>query len=79
MGRDGCVYLFRKALTLEAPARENRGTLIMILLEKRDKEYDLPTGQAGVLVAADRLTLEVPDGEIFGLAGAQTAPGRPRP
>lgn len=37
----------------------------MILLENVTKEYDLPTGKAGQLVAADRLTLEVPAGEVF--------------
>jgi ABC-2 type transport system ATP-binding protein len=47
--------------------------LIMILLENVTKEYDLPTGQAGVLVAAHRLTLEVPDGEVFGLVGPNGA------
>ena len=45
----------------------------MILLENVTKEYDLPTGKAGQLVAADRLTLEVPDGEVFGLVGPNGA------
>jgi ABC-type multidrug transport system ATPase subunit len=45
----------------------------MILLENVIKEYDLPTGKAGQLVAADRLTLEVPDGEVFGLVGPNGA------
>jgi len=45
----------------------------MILLEKVTKEYDLPTGKAGQLVAADRLTLQVPAGEVFGLVGPNGA------
>jgi len=45
----------------------------MILLEHVTKEYDLPTGKAGQLVAADRLTLEVPAGEVFGLVGPNGA------
>ncbi len=45
----------------------------MILLENVTKEYDLPTGKAGQLIAADRLTLEVPVGEVFGLAGPNGA------
>jgi ABC-2 type transport system ATP-binding protein len=45
----------------------------MILLENVTKEYDLPTGKAGQLVAADRLTLEVPAGEVFGLVGPNGA------
>src|SRR6476660_6360310 len=52
--------------------RENRG-LTMILLENITKEYDLPSGKAGQLVAADRLTLDVPDGEVFGLVGPNGA------
>ena len=47
--------------------------LTMIRLENVTKEYDLPTGQAGQLVAADRLTLEVPSGEVFGLVGPNGA------
>jgi ABC-2 type transport system ATP-binding protein len=47
--------------------------LAMILLENVTKEYDLPTGKAGQLVAADRLMLEVPDGEVFGLVGPNGA------
>lgn len=47
--------------------------LIMIRLENVTKEYDLPTGKAGQLVAADRLTLEVPAGEVFGLVGPNGA------
>lgn len=45
----------------------------MILLENVTKEYDLPTGKAGQLVAADRLTLQVPSGEVFGLVGPNGA------
>ena len=45
----------------------------MIHLESVTKEYDLPTGKAGQLVAADRLTLEVPTGEVFGLVGPNGA------
>ncbi len=45
----------------------------MIHLENVTKEYDLPTGKAGRLVAADRLTLEVPAGEVFGLVGPNGA------
>jgi ABC-2 type transport system ATP-binding protein len=45
----------------------------MIRLENVTKEYDLPTGQAGQLIAADRLTLEVPAGEVFGLVGPNGA------
>jgi len=45
----------------------------MILLENVTKEYDLPTGKAGQLVAADRLTLQVPAGEVFGLVGPNGA------
>jgi ABC-2 type transport system ATP-binding protein len=45
------------------------------MIELRDvtKEYDLPPGQPGQLVAADRLTLAVPDGEVFGLVGPNGA------
>ncbi|HKW63706.1 MAG TPA: ABC transporter ATP-binding protein [Candidatus Acidoferrum sp.] len=45
----------------------------MISLENVTKEYDLPTGKAGQLVAADRLTLQVPAGEVFGLVGPNGA------
>ena len=58
-------------------ARATRGRIarrpIMIHLESVTKEYDLPTGKAGQLVAADRLTLEVPAGEVFGLVGPNGA------
>ena len=45
----------------------------MIRLENVTKEYDLPPGQPGQLIAADRLTMEVPAGEIFGLVGPNGA------
>ena len=45
----------------------------MISLENVTKEYDLPTGKVGQLVAADRLTLQVPAGEVFGLVGPNGA------
>ena len=43
----------------------------MIQLENVTKEYDLPTGKVGQLVAADHLTLDVPTGEVFGLVAAE--------
>jgi ABC-2 type transport system ATP-binding protein len=45
----------------------------MIRLENVTTEYDLPPGQPGQLVAADRLTMEVPAGEVFGLVGPNGA------
>ncbi|PYT71333.1 MAG: ABC transporter ATP-binding protein [Acidobacteria bacterium] len=45
----------------------------MIQLENVTKEYDLPTGKVGQLVAADHLTLDVPTGEVFGLVGPNGA------
>jgi len=45
----------------------------MIHIENLTKEYDLPTGQAGQIVAADRLSLTIPAGEIFGLVGPNGA------
>jgi ABC-2 type transport system ATP-binding protein len=45
----------------------------MIRLDNLTKEYDLPPGQPGQLVAADRVTLEVPAGEVFGLVGPNGA------
>jgi len=45
----------------------------MIRLDNVTKEYDLPPGQPGQLVAADRLTMEVPAGEVFGLVGPNGA------
>jgi ABC-2 type transport system ATP-binding protein len=45
----------------------------MIRLEKVTKEYDLPPGKIGQLVAADRLTLEIAAGEVFGLVGPNGA------
>ena len=45
----------------------------MIHLERLTKEYDMPGGKAGTLVAADALDLRVPKGEIFGLVGPNGA------
>lgn len=45
----------------------------MIHLERLTKEYDMPGGKAGTLVAADALELRVPKGEIFGLVGPNGA------
>jgi ABC-2 type transport system ATP-binding protein len=45
----------------------------MIQLINLTKEYDFPSGKRGEIVAADRLNLEVPDGEIFGLVGPNGA------
>jgi ABC-2 type transport system ATP-binding protein len=45
----------------------------MIRLENVTKEYDLPPGQVGQLIAADRLTLEVAAGEVYGLVGPNGA------
>lgn len=45
----------------------------MIHLDNLTKQYDLPSRKAGEIVAADRLNLEVPDGEIFGLVGPNGA------
>ena len=45
----------------------------MIHLESVTKEYDLPTGKSGQLVAADHLTLQVPADEVFGLVGPNGA------
>jgi len=59
-------------LTAQA-TRGKIAPLTMIHLENVTKEYDLPTGKAGQLVAADRLTLEVPAGEVFGLVGPNGA------
>jgi len=49
------------------------GPAIMIRLDNLTKQYDLPSGKAGAILAADRLTFEVPDGEIFGLVGPNGA------
>ncbi|MGB6429752.1 MAG: ABC transporter ATP-binding protein [Candidatus Acidiferrales bacterium] len=45
----------------------------MIHLENITKEYDAPSGNAGSIVAARKLTLDVPAGEIFGLVGPNGA------
>jgi ABC-2 type transport system ATP-binding protein len=45
----------------------------MIDLENVTKEYDLSPGQTGLLIAADRLTLHIAAGEIFGLVGPNGA------
>jgi ABC-type multidrug transport system ATPase subunit len=52
----------------------------MILIEEVTKEYDQLGRQQSPLIAADRLSLEVPEGEVFGLigpngAGKTTTPG----
>jgi ABC-2 type transport system ATP-binding protein len=46
---------------------------LMINLINLTKEYDLASGKTGQIVAADRLNLEVPDGEVFGLVGPNGA------
>lgn len=45
----------------------------MIELQNITKEYDLPPGQPGKLIAADQLSLTVDRGEIFGLVGPNGA------
>jgi len=45
----------------------------MIHLEHLTKEYDMPGGKAGKLVAASSLDLQVAQGEIFGLIGPNGA------
>jgi ABC-2 type transport system ATP-binding protein len=45
----------------------------MIQLENVTKEYDLPSGQSGKLVAADQLSLTIAHGEVFGLVGPNGA------
>jgi len=45
----------------------------MIHLDRISKEYDLPPGQPGTLVAADQLSLSIAAGEVFGLVGPNGA------
>jgi len=45
----------------------------MIRLEHLTKEYDMPGGKAGTLVAANALDLHVARGEVFGLVGPNGA------
>src|SRR5438132_588987 len=45
----------------------------MIEIEGVTKEYDLPSGQSGKLVAADQLSLTIARGEVFGLVGPNGA------
>ncbi len=45
----------------------------MIKLEQVTKQYDLPSQKGGDLVAADRLDLDIADGELFGLVGPNGA------
>ena len=45
----------------------------MIHLDNVTKQYDLPSGKLGEIIAADRLTLDVPTGEVFGLVGPNGA------
>jgi ABC-2 type transport system ATP-binding protein len=45
----------------------------MIHLDNVTKQYDLPSGKLGEIVAADRLNLDVGEGEVFGLAGPNGA------
>jgi ABC-2 type transport system ATP-binding protein len=52
---------------------EEDARISMIHLDNLTKQYDLPSGKAGEIVAADRLNLDVADGEIFGLVGPNGA------
>jgi ABC-type multidrug transport system ATPase subunit len=45
----------------------------MIQLENVTKEYEVLSGPAGKLVAADRLSLHVQRGELYGLVGPNGA------
>jgi ABC-2 type transport system ATP-binding protein len=49
------------------------GARRMIHLVNLTKEYDLPSGPLGTIVAADNLNLDVADGEVFGLVGPNGA------
>jgi hypothetical protein len=46
----------------------------MIHLDNLTKQYDLPSGRSGEIVAADRLSLQVADREIFGVDPESTSP-----
>ena len=64
---------------VSTPAIDTRATLaqhgaqFMIKLEQVTKQYDLPSQKGGELVAADRLDLNIADGELFGLIGPNGA------
>src|ERR1700689_905472 len=45
----------------------------MIHLESLTKKYESPPGPAAPTIPADRLTLEIAAGEVFGLVGANGA------
>src|SRR4029077_16301045 len=63
-----------KPKDVDAPIRAGENhSLHMIRLENVTKEYDLPPGQPGQLVAADHLTMDVAAGEVFGLVGPNGA------
>jgi len=57
----------RAAVDFPLTKKQNRPTVIR--LENVTKEYDAPSGAHSNIVAADRLNLDVPAGEIFGLIG----------
>ncbi len=61
-----------KYIDCETNCMQNRLPL-MIQLENVSKEYDLPPGQPGKLIAADHLSLSVGRGEVFGLVGPNGA------
>ncbi len=66
-------------MTPQAPAIDSfralaqHGAQFMIKLEQVTKQYDLPSQKGGELVAADRLDLNIADGELFGLIGPNGA------
>ncbi len=45
----------------------------MLHLENLTKEYDVPSGKRGEIIAADDLNLDVADGQLFGLVGPNGA------